>query len=1507
MAVLRELRATPRTDPGALRDLLRALAASAIQEDPAQAQIPPGDWPDEIVEAIDAGARWAADLTRAGRSLSVEVEDLPLATPASEVIDRATAAVGPFVDQHGRLLRFNTFESTALLTVLFQPLILPPFFEFVSEPWLLLPADSTPDDATNQTWTLAAGTVWVRSRFIVPNAPDFTGVRIAAGSFRVDRPLQRVGSTLVLPMIVPWTLDLEVEQPAAADLAASDGSASTITVPRRLVVRSNAAARVTGEASLSGFGSDLTFAPADAAPFFDGKQICFPLEADDTRWSINGNRSEIAQFQGDARIVNPCWALPISNRAFTLLHEAPHGGSLAMGVLNGFTSRLAGQHGAPFRWFDSLLTANDLRIELEGRQVGPGGRYDDVELWTRSASTFVFAQQPIARLLYRSERGGHDAMAVLGGTCRNRWDLPRRADSEPFGYEGAIEVFGLLTTGHGGLLACIANRPRSDETAGLALENLYLVVSPYRRCVIVAAWDGPSLAPSGLAVLSFDTSFGLPTLPDPYAANLGVPRRDEAVEQAMRVVLEWDGANSPRVSAHLDRPVRFTEPPFQPPRNEDENRLYEGFRGYLDSHPEPLYLLDVSSREHLFGVALESTAENQPEIVENRMSVPLERVRLLMQPQVHWEPVLIEPNEKVPALIREIAASNSNGGPTLVGARSVRLMPVLPGAISEAIVDAVRENTRAAALFSLPFGLRAMAHLSPNDRGNEAFSPAGTDTTLHEPDFGDVRSARQLRLTARNIGPARKLNPSRYMPGMLRQLSNLTRSESGPDSAIPDNGSGLLSVTPAELMPALNGQFAQVIPLHHADLSGYGLTSFSEWRLEGDAGFTKVQFEVVNGRTAYEVLQFRSALYECGARLVRTVVLERRNSGRVHRTDSGWVAIESGVFNRPTAFVKGCVKAFHNIRRIRITGAAFVIDPGVAVQPVVFDADAEIEGLPGAEFTKIVPIFDRLGYVQVQPPPPAPPPPDAPSLLNIAQLRRLFETVGPISSPVDGLVRVGGTLDLQLSGITSDLAPDDLNGTGFAVAAVGSPALPRAGQWTTVRIAPSTFEAAPVDPRRGVPIMRNSAGLYLFREPSDARRTHARVPYGLLMTTQASRALFPQPKIRPQGRIETDAPLLADPYSLVQATSAFPRATYALRLNEAPAFAVASNNAWRIENPAFTFVNPAGDLLKGGEWKMDRRYDTVAPILLNIDSALPVPWDVAVPDSDLDLDLPMLPGPLQKIFKIRTKYIAQSAAAPKLAKPELLFSGALEELKKILDTLSNLTGLPFDFDVSVTAGGGASPSFIVRMKLIFRIGEGPNERVDVGLGKFYGQFLLQGTLEAAATGVERAVLFLEFQGDVQQGILPPVLYAGGLFRFGIELPLTGRPVIQLTLGAVASIGGDLIKGLLEVEVTVKYGYTLIPETLEPGVLLGLEARAKLLAGLVGFSFGVEAMARIKRASPSRVTVWAQIRVAASVQVAVFIEEDVDFQTQFEQDIPLAIAAVVPGVGLAGLAPALADA
>jgi hypothetical protein len=632
--------------------------------------------------------------------------------------------------------------------------------------------------------------------------------------------------------------------------------------------------------------------------------------------------------------------------------------------------------------------------------------------------------------------------------------------------------------------------------------------------------------------------------------------------------------------------------------------------------------------------------------------------------------------------------------------------------------------------------------------------------------------------------------------------------------------------------------------------------------------------------------------------VVRTITIERRNSAAVILTDSGWVAVDDGRFDKPQKFECGAVVALRNIRGIRITGNEFAIAPGVAVQPVIFDADLEIAGLEGGGSGTTAPLLNRPGYVQVKPL-------NAP--LTAQQLQALFGTVGPIASGVDCLVRIGATLAMEVHSVTSDFAPDDGGGRGFAVAAVGNPKLPRAGQWTAVRIDPVTTETVPVAVGRGVPIVRNGNAPYLFREPADARRSQAAVRYGLLMATESSRALFPQPRIDPAQpkKVTFDAPLLADPYSLVQSASAFPRAAFALKLNEAPVFDIPRDHTWKIQNPSFTFANPAPDLLKGGEWALKRAYNTALPIALDINSANPLPWKVAVPPSTIDVDFPMLPL-LQNIMKIHTHYEAQSGGLPKLAKPHIEFIGALAEVADLVGTLSHVADLGFDFDVDVVAGSGASPSFMVRMQLVFRIGK-PGERFDIGIGKFFGQFLVQGNLQVGASGVDRPRLFVEFQGDLQQGIIPPLLYAGGLFRFSLTVTETGRPVVQLSMGAVASIGGDLIPGLLEVEVTVKYGYTLIPESLQPGVLLGLEARAKILAGLVGFSFGVEAMALVKRVDDNGVRIWAQIRVTATVQVAIFIEEDIDLETQFEQVLPLELVAFVPGVGLLGLLPAVAKA
>ena len=896
-------------------------------------------------------------------------------------------------------------------------------------------------------------------------------------------------------------------------------------------------------------------------------------------------------------------------------------------------------------------------------------------------------------------------------------------------------------------------------------------------------------------------------------------------------------------------------------------------------------------------VALESLSDQQLTIdAANRLNVELRNVRLLMQPQVHWEPVQVIDKDGQPGAVLR---SQTQGGHSLVGALTVTLVPVLPSAVGRAIIDVANGQRPAAALFSLPFGLRAFVHMDASRRLPLARPPVSL--RLHEPQFdAGMTGAQQLRLRARGRTLPRgslalgAQDPSRNMPGALHQTTNLDVG-GGPPA----------SVLPAEIAEMLN--FDTFVPLHGADLSGYGLSCFSRWRRDAPApavatfGVTKVQLDVLSGRTSYEVIEVRSVLAPCQCQVVRTIVFERRNSGRVQRMDSGWQAIDDGLFAPFVAFETGVLRALRNIRRIRILPEPELTLNDAAAshwQPVIFDADAEIDDVVLGGKGGRVPALDHRGYIQLAPvwnskiaPALQHEAPDA------ARFAALFKAVGgTIGGPVDCHIRVGGTLDMHLQSLLAGLAPDDAGQPGFVVAAYGAPTLPRAGQWSAVRIDGATSDVSPVDPRRGMPVIHRPGQPVTFRDPADAQLVRQRptAEYGLLMSTPASRVLYPKPSVDPAqpGRLISAPPLMADPTCLLQGSGAFPRAALALQARELALFDISAANAWRLTQPDFTFAPPLPGVASGGGWGLARHFvadaitGQVPPFRLQIDSAVPaLAWQVLQPPDEFKLDI----APFGTLLTIQSNFQALAGGASGLPSPTLLFGPALEAVQDIVNSLRAFIDLPFDVDVQVTAGQGASPSFAVQLTLKFRIGDGPDGRIDIGLGKFYGEFELDGRFEAALGGATHGRLTLVFQGDVQQGIIPPLLYAGGMFRFALEVQDGGKPVIELGLGTATSIGGDLIKGLLAVEATVKYGYMLIPESLKPGVMLGIDARAKLLAGLFALSFSADALARIERFNreDKTVTIFADLRVAGSVQVAVFFKERVDFRTQFEQRIPLA--------------------
>ena len=128
------------------------------------------------------------------------------------------------------------------------------------------------------------------------------------------------------------------------------------------------------------------------------------------------------------------------------------------------------------------------------------------------------------------------------------------------------------------------------------------------------------------------------------------------------------------------------------------------------------------------------------------------------------------------------------------------------------------------------------------------------------------------------------------------------------DKTTPANdsyGALVMGATPVTLAPAdfWNQEFGPGgkpggIPVARIDLSGFGTSMFSDWRDPSTSavGVVRADFNVLQGRTAHELVQFQTWIVPWSIRLQRTVVFDRSDGGEVVRHDTGWKAVDVGKF-----------------------------------------------------------------------------------------------------------------------------------------------------------------------------------------------------------------------------------------------------------------------------------------------------------------------------------------------------------------------------------------------------------------------------------------------------------------------------------------------------------------------------------------------------------------------------------------------------------------------------------
>ena len=495
-----------------------------------------------------------------------------------------------------------------------------------------------------------------------------------------------------------------------------------------------------------------------------------------------------------------------------------------------------------------------------------------------------------------------------------------------------------------------------ERPLSLAMRNALFTVTPVNSLLLFARLRDEEMVEQATLLLGMGLYGLLPSLPDPYAADVGWLRRQgrsgirqQFVIQLLVADVAWtkadaDGDPDAVATSFAFAPVAAQSDVFaawaaaatqvapvpdptafdatfaaeENGSNEiDWERLFQG------AEQEQFRLLDVSSNADQMGVSVfwfNSDPANRSDFLLFRtfgvqegnaatpayplqvrdldLSAEARFVRGFTVPQVSWEPLF---NATPPAIGGDppfgFNLYPDDGGPTRLLNDSVELVPIAPLPVIEFLV---RD-------FEIAEGRLHRRHSSPCRSGSApSRSSAGPTSSLrHSP-------ARSSRSTAPSTRGARwradysfastlpsirpKVQSSREAPCRSTTCSRPTACPPVPGRWARASASSS-TMNSSTAVPA--GNNPRGVPLTRIDFSGYGASVFSHWQNPNAAiaATSQAHFDVFVGRTAGEVIQIRSLLYPWGVHVVRTITIFRASSANVIRYDTGWQAESDGVYD----------------------------------------------------------------------------------------------------------------------------------------------------------------------------------------------------------------------------------------------------------------------------------------------------------------------------------------------------------------------------------------------------------------------------------------------------------------------------------------------------------------------------------------------------------------------------------------------------------------------------------
>ena len=545
--------------------------------------------------------------------------------------------IGPFKTIDGRQFWYDFYRVEKLITL---------YVQGISEPALLFKIrrgriakvnfDSVIGINLTKTYDLVKGSIWINSKFLAPNAPSgkYVGLSIKDGKVKLSKQPVNLNGKLTVPASTTIVVELQLDQPnvKGADSRSKYGKDARnmkLQLPDTLDFHFSAQGRTIdklGNANWQLYGQALQFKWNNQKQVtYDAvlQRVLFPFDPSEQNLEIKKNASDFNVLNGSSEITKSAWALSVATIDITQPTAASGNGAIFVQSKEGLVTKWKGIKGGGLNLKNPALLAHPGQIFLADLTASNPHASQSLDLWNDESNISgnkVELTFPSPTLFFYASNANGTELLMTFTNSDFQVDRPVQVNCEPPVIRSLNSLlliavsssFRLIYLFDDNLIQDSAQISDEDpfipKPISFAMRNALFKVSQVNGCLLFGTLS-PDLIKvnNGFLFLTFGLLAYLPSLPDPYAANLGVLRRQLRGKRKfdnIDDISSFVAASASAISAWLVCRIKWNEPSQQ--SNPDDVEV--------SFHFAPL-------SNQFSGISLDDNEEDPPPESDNDFSV----------------------------------------------------------------------------------------------------------------------------------------------------------------------------------------------------------------------------------------------------------------------------------------------------------------------------------------------------------------------------------------------------------------------------------------------------------------------------------------------------------------------------------------------------------------------------------------------------------------------------------------------------------------------------------------------------------------------------------------------------------------------------------------------------------------------------------------------------------------------------------------------------------------------